>query len=653
MTRDRQIQLLFLSLAAAFLTLSGAVAVQLSASSGRNKLAYTDTAEAGDPPEVALGIAMGAFRGVFVNYLWIRANELKEEGKFYEAIDLSSAITKLQPRFPHVWVFHAWNMAYNISVGTQTAGERWQWVQAGIRLLRNEGIPANPNDLYLHKELAYIFLHKVQGITDDANQFYKRQIAKEWQIVLGEPPRPDPKDRSRTHAIAQYAQWLKAVAEAPETEQQLIEKFPEASALLKRLKEEVGDTGEFDLLRRYEMHRSLVTSGRRDMIRAQMGAKHQAFGKIFEEAGSAKALESIMLYYRKKLLRDEYNMDAYRMIRYTEKYGPIDWRHPAAHALYWSAKGVEEALTRYTDANKTDFDFINADRMTFQAVQELWRSGEIYFSFLDTMGRDDGYSFYLAAPNAYFIQSYRDILEEVIGRSWADVKTRVYGFYEAGYENFMKDAVRFLWRRGQKEEATKLKDDMGKWEGQNLNDAGRADYWAQPMEDFIQAELADRYTSPNVANAEIISSLMGAYATGLLGSDEELFRSQFEYAKSFHRYFMEQQKRDTVVGKAISRMEVMDQDFRIVAGAVFGEFIKFLDVDQAERVFSAAPADLQLFAYDVLADKFRVAMDESKEKGARKFGDVFPEPPGLKDHQAAMKRYFDERNNRVNDVIRR
>ncbi|MEZ6210502.1 MAG: hypothetical protein R3B46_04545 [Phycisphaerales bacterium] len=38
-----------------------------------------------------MGIAMGVtFRGLFVNYLWIHApNKLKQDGKFYEAIQLS------------------------------------------------------------------------------------------------------------------------------------------------------------------------------------------------------------------------------------------------------------------------------------------------------------------------------------------------------------------------------------------------------------------------------------------------------------------------------------------------------------------------------------------------------------------------------------
>ena len=33
------------------------------------------------------------FRGVFVNWLWMRANELKEAGRYHESVELASAIT--------------------------------------------------------------------------------------------------------------------------------------------------------------------------------------------------------------------------------------------------------------------------------------------------------------------------------------------------------------------------------------------------------------------------------------------------------------------------------------------------------------------------------------------------------------------------------
>ena len=61
-------------------------------------------------------VALGGFRGLIVNALWIRAGDLQEEGKYFEMVQLADWITKLEPTFVQVWLVQAWNMAYNISV---------------------------------------------------------------------------------------------------------------------------------------------------------------------------------------------------------------------------------------------------------------------------------------------------------------------------------------------------------------------------------------------------------------------------------------------------------------------------------------------------------------------------------------------------------
>ena len=153
------------------------------------QLTYNPDVTENLPPEVGIWYsALGSFRGLIVNLLWMRATTLKEEGKFYEARELSELICQLQPRFPKVWEFHAWNMAYNISVATHTPRERWMWVKNGIELLRDRGIPLNPTSAALYRQLAWIFLHKVGQFSDDMHWYYKQQLAFEWQTVLGKPP---------------------------------------------------------------------------------------------------------------------------------------------------------------------------------------------------------------------------------------------------------------------------------------------------------------------------------------------------------------------------------------------------------------------------------------------------------------------------------
>src|SRR6266404_2843097 len=83
MTRDTRVQVIAAVVLAACLGVAGVLAVNMTGMAGAAKLTYTDRAEEGQPVEQTIGIALGAFRGIFVNFLWIRANDMKEAGKFY------------------------------------------------------------------------------------------------------------------------------------------------------------------------------------------------------------------------------------------------------------------------------------------------------------------------------------------------------------------------------------------------------------------------------------------------------------------------------------------------------------------------------------------------------------------------------------------
>lgn len=160
---------------------------------GREKLNVMGVKEAREsvPPEYAFAIqAFGAFRGLITNFAFIRAEEYKRDGRYYDAMQLANWICKLQPRFPSVWEFQSWNMAWNISVAAHTAEERWNWVYSGAKLIRDEGIPYNPRALNLYKQLAWIFVNKMSENTDEFNMYYKRTWAYRMHLLLGNPPDP-------------------------------------------------------------------------------------------------------------------------------------------------------------------------------------------------------------------------------------------------------------------------------------------------------------------------------------------------------------------------------------------------------------------------------------------------------------------------------
>lgn len=637
MQKPRLIQLVCLAVVVSCAAGSTWISTWISKSASNARLSYTERVEDNAPPQVGLGIAMGAFRGLFVNMLWIRANNLKEEGRFHEAMELSSAITTLQPRFPRVWVFQAWNMAYNISVATQTPDERWQWVQAGIRLLRDEGIPANPNDLLIHRELAWIYLHKIGGWTDDANRYYKRRLAEEWHTVLGPPPPPSSELRDREDAIEAYALWLEKVARAPESLDTLLEREPSVGELLARLESTIPGETDTQLLRRYVVHSAMEGSVYREMMMDRFSENSLAFQELVETPSFADAWDAYIAFVRKAVLTREYKMDPARMVIYTRKFGPMDWRHPASHAVYWASSGVEASRSRVTADNKKDFDWVNTDRLAIQSVQDLYRSGEIYFDYLGYVL--NGSDFYAALPNPHFVDTYGNVLEELRSRSRFDQDNRVWTMYSAGYENFLKDAVRFFYRRGQRDRAEHYQSVLINYDQQNFNDPDRAEKFGKPLDEFVQDQFKeDRAYSPHVASTEITAALQGAYLAGLVAGDVELFRKQFDYARRFHRYYLDEQGRISLQDTQGGPKVVFPRDFRFMAGRVFADIISLLDVDDAEVAYFNAPNQLRQFAYDILAARFSDTLAASADAGGREFEAVFPEPEGMDEFRVYVQR---------------
>jgi len=182
---SRSKKILLLLLAAALLAGSGQI--QQSLNRDRKDLDLTRMAPLKNaPPLLAFTtVALGGFRGLISNFLWIRANELQQENKYFEMVQLADWITDLEPHFPQVWAFQAWNMAWNVSVNFEDFSDRWRWVKRGMELLRDEGVRYNPESTLLYQQLSWIFQSKMGQNMDDANLYYKKQWADEMTPFFG------------------------------------------------------------------------------------------------------------------------------------------------------------------------------------------------------------------------------------------------------------------------------------------------------------------------------------------------------------------------------------------------------------------------------------------------------------------------------------
>ena len=128
--------------------------------------------------EVAGTLMLGGFRGMAIDFLWLRAVQAKNDARYYESVALFDLISRVQPRFERVWEYMAWDMAYNIGHYVDQVDDKWSWYLAGLRS-NLRGIEVNPSSERLLRHLAWMFFHKGENYMERIEQL-------DWQPVLAD-----------------------------------------------------------------------------------------------------------------------------------------------------------------------------------------------------------------------------------------------------------------------------------------------------------------------------------------------------------------------------------------------------------------------------------------------------------------------------------
>ncbi|MFQ5964044.1 MAG: hypothetical protein ACE5KZ_07160 [Candidatus Scalinduaceae bacterium] len=131
-----------------------------------------------DPSETLPIILLGSFRGVLVDFLWIRGLARHDEKKFYELLAINNLIAKLQPHFPAVWIFQSWNMSYNIAHEWESPENKWKWVKAGLKFAE-KGALKNPKSGELFFEIGHTYLHKFDSRSFKYADYYRERLMLE------------------------------------------------------------------------------------------------------------------------------------------------------------------------------------------------------------------------------------------------------------------------------------------------------------------------------------------------------------------------------------------------------------------------------------------------------------------------------------------
>jgi hypothetical protein len=516
--RNTIIWLLCITLAPILFFLAGAQLNSINSKREQMKLISNEPLKNAPPSLAFATVAMGAFRGLVVDVLWMRADRLKDAGQFFDARQLAEWITVLQPRFPAVWQFQAWNMAYNISVAIPATQpeERWRWVRNGYELLRDQGLELNPKSIGIYQELARIFHDKIGSVRDDAHKYYKLQLALAMEPLLG------PADNN----------YFKALAGAPADWSEII-RDPCVADLVNALKAADGTfADDKNFVNNYLTLRQYPAR-----------FKPAAFNTI-DAFRNTKAMDKLDIFARAYHLRHTWKLEPRLMQQLNQKFGPIDftdpnthlpldWRHPQSHALYWAVRGLEVA-----HKEKFSIDEINTDRMASYALQELFRGGKIFIYDVPPQASPDTASQtpqtsvekeIFLRPDLRMFEPYNQSMLSRIEK-YDYLKEEKPGSLESlknSHRNMLKNALFSFYQAGHRDYAEKIY--------RQIAQLYPSDDTKVPLTIYVKKRLAEELRNITITNAEeiVLTMLRESYFRYAV-RDDEMAQSLEQMAKEIH-----------------------------------------------------------------------------------------------------------------------
>lgn len=399
-------------------------------------------------PSMFLSPLLALGRAPLVDYLWLRATQLKEEGRFFDAYQLSGMICELQPKFASVWAFQGWNMAYNISVTLKSPEERWRWVKNGYELIRDKGIPLNPNNTQLYRELAWILFHKVGDFMDEWHAYYKLQFALQMEDILGPPsegfvkPGQVPGDYYREYDFG-------PLAAAPLTFEELHRKpgVADFTVKLKTFGFDASENGVFLNLLTGLAEGTIEVPG---AAPGQQENKLHALRALMADPTTQDARRSIELFWRAYRLRNDVKLDPARIVNIEKEFGVrFDFRLAESQALYWANMGMEKGLDKRVTV---DVHRLNTNRIEFFCLQKMFHRGRLAMSKDAKLGEPP-----LLSPDIRFVPVLFDAYVRDSKEYLKDERQKnpVSENFRTGFVGFLRSSILRYHELGLNDEAKK------------------------------------------------------------------------------------------------------------------------------------------------------------------------------------------------------
>ena len=608
MWSDRFTQLALVVLAVA--ALAGAALLQEPIQAQRQELGLIivsqDQVLVKYPKTALMQVAPGGLRAPFLTYLWIRSQEMKNQGKFFDAKQQRDLICDLMPHFPGALLYHAWDMAYNISVATHTPQERWMWVYNGISLLRDKGIVNNPKDLVLYRELAMTIFAKMGETTDEMHRVYKQRWAYEFHRLLGGLPATD-----ETRDVIEA---FRRVAAAPARPQELLSNPAVADYVARLRRLDVELDGSF-IAAYNRFSGDVLVSAPAWAGDRPANPREEAVVELMRDEKFAGPRGRVLSFVRRKLLRTQFRMDAAYMLELMEKYGPLDWRHVMSHALYWASLGLRESGVTDMD----DINALNASRIVLNALKSLSLTGSLFYLPGE---RDPEEPVLDWAPDWRFIESthqaHLDYGRMCVKSLAPDKLGDEENMLRDGHMTWLGNIITLMWGSGRHDLAATY------YQAIKDNYHPEAPVFKLPLDQFVMQKYAGEGSlTKDVWRSFQFNAFRSAYRA-LAAGDEAGYARHMDWARQSYENF-----RKDIGSAPRSRPELPfeDEDRQFLV-AVFVQPQRvglYLPTFIKSRLYNLLPMQKRLGVWVMVVDPLR----EECQKGGFDFEKAFPPPPGV------------------------
>jgi hypothetical protein len=203
-----------------------------------------------------------------------------------------------------------------------------------------------------------------------------------------------------------------------------------------------------------------------------------------------------------------YKIDPVLAQQVNTEWGPLDWRLPEAHAIYWGSKGLEQAK-EHPDKVHGD-DLITLRRVIYQSMMQAFQHGEIVVNPYTHTAE--------LAPNLALIPKVNAAYETEMAED-----TNAAPHIATGHRNFLRNAVYYLYEDNQIAAAQK----WYKYLGEKYPDKWIVDGTTYLPKDLtldeycvarIQGDVKD--TSHDDTTAAVKGMISRSYESLALGDDD-------------------------------------------------------------------------------------------------------------------------------------